>query len=245
MAAPAPLTIARLDEMKALFIKQTKKGCIQELLGCEAVNEFKIYENKDQAKGGTVEIGYSLEESSFLQRFCCANMRGFEQTVWTGTKDSHDQTIMKMNKGLTCNAAPMTCCCIPKLNFTDEKGGALGSADVPCYFCLPGMSVKDPEGKVEYILQQPSCMGGLCVDVCAEGLCNCKIPVYIYPPGSSGAKGEEIGKIIKMWRGMGTEVFTDAASFQVDFPDGAGKEAKQRLIGATMFINMLFFEKSD
>lgn len=48
-----------------------------------------------------------------------------------------------------------------------------------------------------------------------------------------------------MWRGMGTEVFTDAASFQVDFPDGAGKEAKQRLIGATMFINMLFFEKSD
>jgi len=86
----------------------------------------------------------------------------------------------------------------------------------------------------EYKVQMPSCVGGMCVrqgklpiggdhaetlpiphrrciDCCAEGLCNCKVPFYIYPAGSSGGKGEEIGKIVKMWRGLGTEVFTDAA----------------------------------
>jgi hypothetical protein len=86
-------------------------------------------------------------------------------------------------------------------------------------------------------------MGGVCVDCMAEGCCNCKIPFYIYPTGSAGGKGEEVGKVVKMWRGMGTEVFTDAASFQLDFPKEADAPSKAMLLGTTMFINMLFFEK--
>ena len=41
---------------------------------------------------------------------------------------------------------------------------------------------------------------------------------------------------------MGTEVFTDANSFQVDMPKGIDAAAKSRILGTTMFINMLFFE---
>ena len=32
-----------LASHESLFVKQTKRGCIKELLGCEATNEFKIY----------------------------------------------------------------------------------------------------------------------------------------------------------------------------------------------------------
>ena len=52
-----------------------------------------------------------------------------------------------------------------------------------------------------------------------------------------------MGKIIKVWRGLGTEVFTDADSFQVNFPPGINAAGKARMIGTTMFLNMLFFEK--
>ena len=51
---PTNVTMDRGDGAKmlagyeSLFVKQTKKGCIQELLGCEATNEFKIYPSKDQ-----------------------------------------------------------------------------------------------------------------------------------------------------------------------------------------------------
>jgi len=92
-------------------------------------------------------------------------------------------------------------------------------------------------------VQMPSCVGGMCIDCCAEGLCNCKVPLYIYPAGSSGGKGEEIGKIVKMWRGLGTEVFTDADSFQLDFPKGIDASAKARMLGTTAFVNMIFFEE--
>ena len=44
---------------------------------------------------------------------------------------------------------------------------------------------------------------------------------------------------------MGTEMFTDAASFQIEFPDDASPESKARILGTTMFINIQFFEKKD
>ncbi len=57
-------------------------------------------------------------------------------------------------------------------------------------------------------------------------------------------KGEEkeVGKVIKLWRGLGTEMFTDAASFHVVYPEAADAKAKARILGSTFFINMLFFE---
>jgi len=143
-----------------------------------------------------------------------------------------------------CNASPCTCCCIAAIAFKDKDGVSIGSADVPCYWFLPKVSVKGPTGQEEFALQQPSCCGGLCVNPMAEGLCNCKLPIYIYPPGK-GAAGEEIGKIIKLWRGLGTEAFTDATSFKIEFPKDIDAPAKQRLLGSTMFINMMFFESGN
>ena len=164
--------------------------------------------------------------------------------MWKGTKDQRESVIMTMKKEWTLPVAPCQCCCIPAISYFAADGSPMGSASVPCHYCLPSISVKDPSGNQEYAIQMPSCCGGLCVDVCAEGLCNCKIPFYIYPPGK-GAKGEEIGKIIKLWRGLGTEVFTDASSFQVEFPKGIDETAKARVLGSTFFINLLFFEKGN
>merc|ERR1711998_300446 len=98
-------------------------------------------------------------------------------------------------------------------------------------------------GTLQYTVQQPSCLGGMCPNCMAEGCCNCKIPFYVYKPGIDPTDGSQAGKIVKLWRGLGTEVFTDAASFHMEFPQDADEANKARLIGTTMMINMLFFEK--
>ena len=262
-----------LASHESLFVKQTKRGCIKELLGCEATNEFKIYPSQAevmferntalhsvlarmtdccssllgmlllfQAKG--TETLYSLEESTFLMRFCCKNQRAFTQTIWSGSKDNKGSVVMTMDKSWTCPVGPCTCCCIPAISYKNPDGSLLGSADVPMFMCLPKIAVKDESGQEQFAIQMPSCCGGMCVDCMAEGCCNCKVPFYIYPPGK-GAKGEEIGKIVKLWRGMGTEMFSDAASFNLEFPKDADDNSKARLLGSTMFINMLFFEKGN
>merc|ERR1719261_2434518 len=110
------------------------------------------------------------------------------------------------------------------MTFADTTG-PIGMASIPCFICLPAIKIEDGSGKHEYNVSMPSCMGGVCVDCMAEGCCNCKI--------------------VKLWRGLGTEVFTDAASFQVDFPEDAEPASKARLLGTTMFINIQFFEKGN
>lgn len=236
-----------LGAYESLLVVQTRKGVLRELLGSETTNEFKIYPSKEQsneAQSNGDSIFYSLEESTFCCRFFCKNQRAFTQTVWKGTKDQRESVIMTMKKEKTCPVAPCQGCCIPAISYFAADGSPMGSASVPCHFCLPSISVKDPSGNDEYAIQMPSCCGGVCVDESAEGHCSKKIPFYIYPPGK-GAKGEEIGKIIKLWRGFWTETFTDADSFQIEFPKGIDETAKARVLGSVFFINMLFFEKAN
>ena len=57
MAAPMEM----LRDAKGIFVKQTKKGCIQELLGCEATNEFLIFPDKDIYT--RIDVSYTREGS--------------------------------------------------------------------------------------------------------------------------------------------------------------------------------------
>ena len=54
---------AHLGGASELEIRQTRRGCLQELLGCEARTEFKYF------IGGN-EVAQSLEDASFLCRLC-------------------------------------------------------------------------------------------------------------------------------------------------------------------------------
>jgi hypothetical protein len=92
-------------------------------------------------------------------------------------------------------------------------------------------------------IHQPTCCGGMCVDMSAEGCCSCRVPFHIYPLGHH-EKGQEVGKITKVWGGFGKEILTVADSFELHFPDGVDQVTKARLLGATFMINQLFFENS-
>jgi len=237
--------VGSLDKYPGIFVKQTKKGCLQELMGCEANTEFKIFETKESAKNDAAMIMYTLENTSCPMRFCCGNNRPFQQTINLGTKDNVGGPVLKMDRPLACPMSPCQCCCIQTISFMAGDELPIGSASIPFFCCVPAIKVLDASGAHVHTVQMPTCMGGLCVDCMAEGCCNCKIPFYVFAPGVAPAKENQIGKIVKMWRGLGTEVFTDAASFQVDFPTDADAAAKGRLLGTTFFINMIFFEEKN
>ena len=57
--------------------------------------------------------------------------------------------------------------------------------------------------------------------------------------------GKQVGEIVKLWPGLGNELFTNAHKFEVRFPKGSDGGTKARLLGATFLINQLFFERDD
>jgi hypothetical protein len=236
-----PRGIAFFANMPSLMVKQTRRGCFQEMFGCEAKNEFNI----STIENPQANILYSLEESSFCCRFIMKNHRASEQKVWVGNNAGLGDAalVMSAKKDCTLGLEPCQCCCNPYMNFTDGVGGPMGSVKVPMFCCIPTYKVFDETGQPEYEIHQPKCCGGMCVNACAEGCCNCKVPYYIYAPNQEDrGKGMEKGKIIKIWRGMATEFFSDADTFTINFPADATPEQKARVLGSTFLLNMMEFE---
>ena len=149
------------------------QGCIQECLGCEATNEFKLYPSKDVAKDDSQQMMYSLEESTFCCRFCCMNNREFTQTVWLGNKDTKSDVVLKMARPFAFAPPGQNCCCFVPLNckpcmqtlsMTKADDSPLADIEIPCAICVPALKIKDPAGTIQYSLSQPTCLGGMCIN---------------------------------------------------------------------------------
>ena len=55
-------------------------------------------------------------------------------------------------------------------------------------------------------------------------------------------QGQQVGSVVKQWRGVGTEVFSDADSFRVRVPDGWMGVDKALLLAAALSIDFDCFE---
>jgi hypothetical protein len=88
----------------------------------------------------------------------------------------------------------------------------------------------------------------MCVNCCAEGNpCGkgcCKQSFRVYAAGQSSTDGDApyLGVILKKPKSFGTELFTDANAFVVDFPTEGTADDKAILIGTSIFLNAVFFE---
>jgi hypothetical protein len=119
------------------------------------------------------------------------------------------------------------------------------------FVSVPSFKIYDHEEKQLYLLHQPTCCGGVCVNCCAEGNpCGkgcCKASFRIYDPDLATTAGDApyLGKILKKPKSAAMEIFTDANAFEVDFPAEATADQKGILMGAAVFVNTLFFEGED
>ena len=120
----------------------------------------------------------------------------------------------------------------------------MGSVQESFWFCVPQFEIKRPDGSVEFVLHQPTCCGGLCIDCFAEGCF--KVPFDVYEPAAAGLGREAAaGKITKIWAGLLREAFTNAHNFEVTTKVDYSPMTKARILAATFLVNQIFFQKDS
>jgi hypothetical protein len=118
-------------------------------------------------------------------------------------------------------------------------------------YSVPRFVIYDGEDKPMYKLHNPTCCMGTCVNCFAEGNpCGkgcCKISYRIFDSNQKDTDGDApyLGQILKKPKSLGIELFTDADAFEVDFPKEATVAQKGVLIGTSIFLNAIFFERTE
>jgi len=227
---------------KSMSVRQTRRGCFQELLGCEAADEFKWFNTTD---GMNDQFATSLEESECLFRMCCSGCHEFKMVA---KEEGTGEEILTMHRPWACNAGACKCCLYQKMEYS-YRGERLGNMEESCWVCVPRMRINDANGNPLYKVHSPTCCMGMCVDICAEGnpCCGkgcCKVPFYIYPASQEDTDNGApyIGKVVKVPKSLAVELFTDAEAFDVEFPEDATSVQKAMIAGSAVLINANFFE---
>jgi len=241
-----------LDGANEFIIAQTRKGCVQEMLGCEAESEFKFTMNGEH-------VAMLNEKSDACIRCLCPVVRPWD-TLMTLNSDPSN-VLLTFQHPCTFSLGPCKCCgecCFQDVTVVDNQQQKLGMIQEQLWFCVPLFHVKDAQNAVQYEIHEPTCCGGACVNLCAQGCCNCRVPYLVYAPGheADGPALKATGctpvpgyenevpdaQITKVWAGMVNELFTDADTFELKCPEGSDAQTKARLIGATLLINQTVFE---
>jgi len=221
-----------LQPFSNLLAKQTKKGCLQNCLGCEAVSEFTIA-TKENPKNDKL---YVIEESSCIQRFCLGNLNPFKMTLTEGGQPG-GRPVAHFDRPCACPVAPCKMCCFQSIAVADGHSNLpIGSVRETLFFCVPEFIVRNETGDISYYINVPTCCCCL-PNVCAEGCC--RVPYYVYTPED---RSNEVGKIVKIWVSLGTEML-GMNQYECDFPSNATPQQKAVLMGATFLINELFFKR--
>lgn len=228
-----------IGDTDTIVMNQLRKGCIQECLGCEAKTEFDVYKDKERKE----KIATAVEESSCLIRILCSGCHPYTMAV--KEVDSGDE-IVTVDRPFTCPMGSCKCCLYQTMTVS-SAGTKLGVITEDCFYCVPHFTVTGASGETIYKLEPPTCLGGMCINCCAEGNplgkgC-CKASIRIYAPDKV-EQGSQLGMIMKVKKSFLTEMVSDANRFEIDFPKEATLEQKGILMGATIFMNSLLFEEN-
>jgi hypothetical protein len=75
---------SHVSDAQMLTMRQTRRGCFQEILGCEAKTEFKVF-------NGETQIGHALEDASCCCRLFCSPIHPFTMEVKVRSKNMNKQ----------------------------------------------------------------------------------------------------------------------------------------------------------
>ena len=170
-------------------------------------------------------------------RCCCGTNRPFDIDVFEGLDDSAP-VMLSMHRHLAC--APGSCCCQQTISIRDYSSKHdLGKAYVPFFCCTPQINVVDEHGNEQYEIEKDGCG---CFGCCSVIICeSCRsVPFNI-----RNKNGEDVGKIVKKWGGLGMEALSDLDTFVVNFPNDASAKQRALLLGATFLLDINFFERDN
>lgn len=211
---------------------------------------------------------YLLEESGFVARCCLQEGRPFTMPVTSGA-EAGGQELMRFEKPLSCQICinvpipvqqdggvevywvdcPM-CCCLPALETKNTSGQVITKTQYVCdaFLAVPKFDYYENGQYVYRIAPETCCMGCCLMPRCCRGG-RTMLPFFFYD-----ANGQMIGEqqpdldrpqITKVFAGLKKECCSTADNFAIFFPPGCDNKRKAGLLGATMLIDLAWFEGHD
>jgi len=259
--AASPL--AENFKFNGLLVKQTPRGWLQELFGCQARTEYKISRLDDNFESvlsgvpGSVFFReaeqkypnqlYSLEESNACMRIFLREGRPMVVKVSTGSEEG-GSPVVEYHK--PCGLSAGACCMLPEFTTKLPDGTEINAMKVKFKCCtpVPEFSYQEPVGKEVYNIHPPKCCGGFCIKFeCGKGKCG-TLPFYFWDPATGeqifNKADEEFPPQIRMLRtSMAKACCTQANNYAIKFPKDATPEQKAGLLGLTFLVDTAFFEK--
>ena len=115
---------SHVQNCEQIEIRQTRRGFIQELLGCDAKTEFKYFIGENQ-------IAESLEDTDCFCRMCCNAIHPFKMVV---KELNTEAELVSVDRPLVfCAVSNCKCCCYQEASFT-SGGDAVGSIKEECLY---------------------------------------------------------------------------------------------------------------
>lgn len=189
------------------------------------------------------------EKSDCMARICCGSMREFKMKVKPGDDVQgvdDDEKMMEFERPFKCTIR--ACCCIlmpQELTVNNNKGERIGKI-VETFKC-PGTLLctgywhiygKDDD-TLDYILENNMCKG---CNMCGPSMCVKTRSLEVYSPDHTSV----VGKLTNVWPGCSTRgCLGDADNFILDFPTDATVEQKATLLGASVLVDFMLFEKKQ
>lgn len=124
---------------------------------CRRCRLFECVDANDSKR-----IGFSSRSVVVGSRRSCNR---FTMTV---KENNTEAELLTVERPFRCAAGGCKCCCYQEATFS-SGGQLLGSIKEDCWYCVPSFDVKDHEEKGLYVVHPPTCLGGMCVNCCAEG----------------------------------------------------------------------------
>jgi len=267
MQANSQTLDAYLGNKKAILVKQTARGCLQECMGCEAKSEYKIsaMDFGYMSSGGILRDGattqpdemYALEQSSFCMRCCWRDGRSMTINVSEGAQ-AGGNSIIDYKKPCGCplnfiipigeDAVECPCCCmLPELSATVD-GHELKSKYICDQYCCVSKFAYSEDGQEVYRLKPDTCCFGCCPTCKCGGGRRPAIPYFFYDANDNRitdgqSDDDNQPQIRKVFTGLAKECCTTADTFAVFFPQDADVKRKAGLLGLTFLLDFTVFER--
>ena len=210
---------------EANFIEQRIEAI--ELCGIEAKNRYAVSTSSSDptVRGPGQQSMYIHEESECCERICCGPNRSLTLVVSQGFKGGPE--LLRFKKPFHLQG----CCCFrPSFEIKNSQGTHLGRVEDPCAFCALDQRVFDAENLLKYKVYGSICQIGLCCPCCGD-------VVFSVKDMAGGPEGE-IRKIFTCGELLGLN-----NKFKVVYPPGAPDGDKALVLGATMLLDLQYFEQ--
>jgi hypothetical protein len=233
MAPPQQMMAAPPQQMmedrfgEALIIRQEFAAI--EMCGCEAKNRYRVYKAgpNDRSTKGLGQTMYINEESDCFERICCGPNRSLTLVVHNGGEVTAP-VLLRLKKPFHLQGC---CFCRPSLSITDSDGSVVGEVRDPFNCCCNmDQTISDHTGADKYKVVGNVCQLGMFFPCCGDVVFNV-----------TDQKGGPPGEIRKIFDGC-SELCLGTNKFKVTFPKNATEPDKSLLLGATMLVDLEYFE---